>query len=342
MKLISYQTEEKYIDEYSKLIRNIYNKYPVFAKTKIEEINKIFNEKNPFLKFGNWKNFLLFDTSKPIAHISTILDERLPINIGLVGYFDSLNKTEYAFKVFDAAIEFLSNHQKKIIKGPINITTWQSFRISYPETDPPFFTEPFTRSYYQELFKDYGFKIDQHNISTIQVMEKINFEKFESKFRNLKNDGFIFEAIDSKHFFSILPELHNLILEIFTGTYSFIKISLEEFVYYFETFSRIIDDCYLYIVRDPNKKAVAFLFGTPDFYSKTEKIVIFKTMGVLSKYQRLGIGHAMFYVAHLALKERFVSKVIFSTIRDGNMRIKRLTDFSQNVYREYSVFKLIL
>jgi len=342
MELINYINESKPLKQYCELIGDIYKDYPLFLRSKIEEIKKTFNHQNPFLKFGQWKNLLLLKSSKPVAHICAVIDKRLPTETGLVGYFDSINDFECAKTVFDAAIEFLVKQRKKTIKGPINLTTWRGFRISYPEKNKPFFLEPFTRAYYRELFENYGFSLAQKNISTIQLLTRTKFLKFKSNFQDLKRQGFTFEELKTKNLISILPEIYGLALESLANTWSFVKISWEEFMYYFKNLTDPGRNHFLYIVRNKDKQAIGFFWGAIDLYARQEKRMVLKTMGVVDKYQSLGIGRALFYLIYQRAKQRGVTKLIFSTMRADNDRIKKITGSKASIYRQYAVYELKL
>ena len=340
MQIVEYAYEDKHIAEYASLIKNVYEMHPLLAELKVNEAKRMLNKNNPFLRFGVWRNFLIKDKGSLVAHISAIIDRRLSSDIGLMGYFDAINETIYAGKAFDAAIEFLTKNQKKIIRGPINLTTWQSFRVSYPEKDPPFLLEPFTRSYYRNLFEDYGFKPVQNNVSTIQSIDQTNFDKYEPVYKNLKEQGFVFDAIDSKSFSSSLPEIYSLAIETFGNSWSFVKISFEEFVY------NVLDSkttaSLLYIARDKKKKAVAFFLGALDACSGDHKRIILKTMGVLPECQRLGIARAIFYLVYLKGKQENVTELIFSTMRTDNETIRDITGRMYNIYREYNVYEIAI
>lgn len=340
MQIVNYTYEDRHVAEYAGLIKNIYEIHPLFAESKVHEANRMFNKNNPFLRFGIWRNFLIKDKGNTVAHISAIIDRRLSSDIGLLGYFDTINETVYAGKAFDVAIEFLTKNRKTIIRGPINLTTWQGFRVSYPEKDPPFLLEPFTRSYYRNLFENYGFKTAQNNVSTIQKIDQTNFDKYEPEYKNLKEQGFVFDAIDSKNLSSSLPEIYSLAIETFGDSWSFVRISFEEFVYNFldsETTASLS-----YIVRDKNKKAVAFFLGALDAYSGNHKRIILKTMGVLPEYQRLGIARAIFYLVYLKGKQENITELIFSTMRTNNETIRNITGRMHHIYREYNVYEMAI
>lgn len=338
MQVIEYTSENKYINEYARLVKGIYAAYPWFAENRVQEACRAFNKKNPFLKFGSWKNFIIFDQGRPLAHISAILDTRLPPKVGLLGYFDAVNRMAYARKAFNQGVNFLTRNQKTIIRGPVDFTTWQGFRVAYPEKNPPFRLEPFTRGYYRNLFENYGFKTVQNNVSTIQKIDQTNFDSYKREYQNLKEQGFIFEAVNANNLPGVLLEIYNLVTKTFGESRLFVKISFAELVYN----SRNSAEPYslICIARDRSKKSVAFFLGAVDAIISRKKRLVFKTIGVLPEYQGQGIAQALFYLAYLKAKQKGVSELIFSTMRVDNQVIRKLTGSAPGIYRKYNVYEL--
>jgi ribosomal protein S18 acetylase RimI-like enzyme len=337
MEVIDYTHERKYVDSYLNLISGIYRLYPDLARSRAVGVRKMFDKGNPFLRFGAWKNHLVFDRGKPVAHISAILDRRLPSYVGLIGYFDSLEDRKYANEAFEAAVGYLAARSKRIIRGPIDLTTWHNFRVSYPEDNPPFMLEPFTRGYYRDLFEGYGFESAQKNISTIVKIQRSGLDSYRTMYKKLKNDGFTFEAVKRSSLAYALAQIHKLAIATFGESWCFVKISFEEFVYNFQgaTAAHL-----LYLVRNKKKKAVAFFLGARDVYSSAKKRAVLKTMGVLPEYQKLGIARALFYLVYLQARQEGASELIFSTMRQDNSKIRNLTGLAHSIYREYSVYEM--
>lgn len=341
MDVIRYQNESEYLYAYFGLIREIYVQYPSFIETKLKDAKRNFDQDNPFLKHGNYSNYLLFHKEKPVANISAIMDNRLPAHIGFIGCFESLNNKEFARHIFDETKKFLVKHNKKLIHGPIDLTTWQSFRVSYPEDHPPFFIEPFTRGYYRDLFRGYGFKVAQQNLSTIEEVEKTGFNMFEEDLRRLEREDMIFESMNQKSFPHIMHDIYELTKDIFRDTWSFVSIGFNEFEYNVRDIAAMLDMDFVYLVRNQEKLPIAFCFCIPDVYSKDVKRVVLKTIGVLPKYQGMGIGKALLYLLYRTALEKNVSQFIVSTMRSDNKRMRNLTR-SCNIYREYEAYELTL
>ena len=339
MQVIDYTFEKIYIDLYAKLVGDIYRAHPFFARSRSNAARRMFDKNNPFLRFGAWKNYLIMERGRPVAHISAVLDKRLLSSIGLVGYFDAVKEPEYANKAFDAARGYLAGRKKKLIRGPVDLTTWNNFRVSYPENKRPFILEPFTRGYYRDLFEGYGFQIVQSNISTIVKTGRSGLSAYRPMYASLQKEGFVFEAVDDKDLSRSLPEIYKLAAATFKDTWCFVKISFEEFLYDFQGSAA---PYLLYLARNKKGKAVAFFLGASDVCPGGKRRIILKTMGVLQEYQKLGIARALFYLAYLKAKEENASELIFSTMRSDNEKIRGLTGSAQSIYRRYCVYEMAI
>lgn len=340
MESVEYQFEKEHLSEYVQLIREVYSGYPLFAEARVSDVQRTLNKGNPFLQFGTWKSFLLRDNGQPVTHISAIIDTRMPSSVGLVGYFDSLDDPVFAKEAFRLASGFLAGKGVRIVRGPVDLTTWKSFRVSYPERHPPFVLEPFTRSYYRDLFEGYGFTVAQNNISTAGMIDQIDSERFEASYDQLQKQGLTFERAETRDLPSLLPGIWRVSQETFRDSWSFVPVSFDEFIYNFGVSGD--QSFFVDIVREGQNRVVAFSFGALDRYAGGRKRVIVKTLGALPGYQKLGIGRALFYLIYLTAKQDGIEEIIFSTMRSDNGIIRNLTGRALDVYREYTVYELTL
>ena len=341
MDVMRCRNEPEYVNDYSKLIREIYAEYPLFIEAKLKETKRSLDQNNPFLDHGSYSNYLLFERNKPVANISAIVDSRLPAHIGVVGCFESYDNAEFANRIIDEARKYLINQGKKHIYGPINFTTWQHFRVSFPESHPPFFIEPFSRGYYRDLFRGYGFSVAHQNVSTIDEVERTAFTSYEGEMKRLERENMIFESMNPESVQCMMRDIYVLTKEIFRDTWAFVPIEFEEFAYNIRDSVELLDGDFVYVVRNREKLPVAFCFCVPDLYSQDKRRVIVKTMGVLPEYQDMGIGKALFYLLYRTAVKKEVSEIIFSTMRSDNARIRNLTG-SRTIYREYEAYELRL
>jgi len=340
MQVISCQNGKKHLDNYADLIRDLYQEYPFFVENKIQRDAQAFSRTNPFFRHGTVKNIFVLEGDKPLAHGSAIIDHRLPDHVGLIGFFECVNNARYAREIFNNLTEYLSGYHRYCIRGPVQLTTWQGFGFSCTSHNQPYFMEPFSQDYYCDFFEDYGFKVTQQNITVILGIDETHFGGFSKEKRKLLQDGFKFEIAENECIYSILDEVYHLSTEIFFNTFSFVKISLEEFRTYFESYTKQAPECFLCLIRSPTDEAIGFLWGMPDLYSPNEKRLILKTIGVLNRHREHGIGKALFYTAYCYARDNHFKKFILSTMRSDNMPVRYLTSGTNTSYYEYKVYEI--
>ena len=337
MELIN-NNNQRYLSLTKDLILELYKEYPVLAQKKIAELKMLNDPKNPFFKFGQIESFLLLDDNRPVAHASAIIDSRLDDSIGVVGYFEALEDRKYAFGVLEAVRDFLSAKGKNTIRGPINLNTWNSFRLSYPEDNKPFLSEPFFREYYIDIFEEFGFKVVQNNVSHIYKLADSKFALFEDNFNSLEKQSYNFEWIDKNNFKDSLRDIYSIVAGAFVDSWNFTLISAEEFEYFTQNF-RELDNNFSCFIKDKQGALVAFAFAFKDAYNEKQSNVVVKTFAISKKHQGKGLGKALFYFLYQKSLENKVDNFIFSTMRDDNLGILNLTG-GGDVYRRYKVYEL--
>lgn len=340
MSLISYRNEARYLAAYCQLIQRLYSAYPGVAEAKQQEAKRAFSSRNPFRKHGTYQNFLLMVRNRAVAHASACIDPRLPEGVGLVGYFESLNRNEYAHDVLEASRLYLAKHRVNVIRGPINFNTWHSFRISYPEANSPYVFEPFTRSYYKRLFENFGFHSVYRAVSAIQDVEKTNFGDYRISFLKLQDAGFTFRSVDKSTLRSALEDIHRLSNDIFQNTWTFSRITLEEFLYQFSDVSELKACPLIVAAYHQSSGAIGFIIGAQDTYSRRVNRVVLKTLAVHPEYQGRGIGRALLYLAYQTAVANKAAQFIFSTIRTDNSAVFKLITDDNPVYRRYEAYEI--
>ncbi len=339
MKIITYTFEPKMIQKYCNLIRKIYEKNPNVLGLKTDEVERSLNPKNPFFEHGEIQNFLLKDKGEVVGHISAVIDFHLPGHVGLIGFFETAHKG-YGKPLLKAVHNYFIAKQRKIIKGPVNLSTWQNFRFSQDEKRPPFFGEPFNKSFYPTIFEKYGFTLAQENISFLGKLDDPVFLTYKEKYAKIKNE-FQFIRLTSKNVQKDKKDIHMLIQQTFNRTWTFSPINFTEFDYIYRKLFERIDQHFVYLVRPKDRKLVAFFVCLRDIFSSDT--VVAKIMGVLPAYQKRGIGSSLFYLFSEDALASGLKKIIYSTMKVGNTPIENmLTANHLDIYRRYMTFELEL
>lgn len=340
MSVLSYKNGGYQIDSLTTLINESYRDHPQYAASRVGMITKSLAAVNPFFRHGHYKGFLAYSGNRPMAHTCAIVDGRLP-GVGLIGFFESLNEGTYARTVIQEAIGYLVNHGTRTIRGPVDLTTWNGFRLSYPDVEPPFFLEPFTRAYYRAFFRELGFSVAQRNVSTVHTADQVGFNRFKAYLETLQSRGFVFERVEEHQLANALPLLHKLLLRCFADTWSFVPISFEEFQYTFIDLTQAISEILVYMAYTAAGEPVGFCLGALDWPWNGKRVVV-KSIAVVPMKRRLEVARALLYCAYAAANERGASEFILSTMRDDNKRVGALIPGVRPPYRQYEVYELDL
>jgi len=326
------------VEDFSTLISKLYVKYPQVVQGKISEYEKTFSLKNPFFKYGKTEGYFLIDKQEIVGHVAAIIDDRFG-NIGTLGFFECKNNQDYANVLFTEVNNYLKNAGKQECRGPINISVWQNFRVSYPEGKSPFCLEPFTLEYYRDLFIGHNFVVDHQNITTVDSLEQSKLIAYKVFYDRSVEMGYSYDLLNINNARESIKDIYLLMNQIFDKAYSFYKISEEEFKYFTEQYIELPKPHYIFVIKDIKLEPVGFFFAVPDFFNPKLKGVVLKTMGISPKFRGLGLAEAMFYFVFSKAKEDGVESLLYSTVAFGNDRIKTITGESPVLYRKYEVYK---
>ena len=338
MRTLSYTSDDGCPDGLTALINEVYRDFPDYASARARMVARALAPGNPFLEHGQWRGFLAGSSGGPMAHACAVTDRRLP-GVGLIGFFESSSEGAHARGVLQAATRSLVSRGVKTIRGPVDLTTWNRFRVCYPDQEPPFVSEPFTRAYYRSCFSELGFAVAQRNVSTICGAEQVGFHRFATHLETLQASGFVFERVEPVRLPSVLPHLHNLVLRCFADTWSFVPASLDEFRYTFADLSPASTDTVIHVAYTPAGAPVGCCFAALDWSRNGGRAVI-KSVAVVPMDRRLEIARALLYLTYGAGVSEGVSGFILSTMRSDNKRVRALTPGPREIYRQYEVFGL--
>jgi L-amino acid N-acyltransferase YncA len=292
---------------------------------------------NPILHYANVAHFSLYADGNIVGYITALTDARAK-DFGILGFFECENNPTYAAMLFDEAEKFLTQQQRTVCYGPINMTTWQTFRLSFPESNPPYFLEPFSREYYRTLFLEHGFAVEQCNETHVAKAFSSGILDYEQNFETLVAQGFTFDRLDKENASGIIKDIYSLTSSIFAHSYAFYSITLDEFIYNLgqrENMSRN----YVYVARDKDGEALGYIFAMPDLFSPKQQTVVFKTMGVKESARGRGIGKSLLYVALRDALSDGNTEVLYSTMSEKSDAIHSLTSAESTLYRKYETYK---
>src|SRR3989344_160288 len=131
-RIVGYKFDEEHNTAYIEMLNRLYEKYnhsAVFIRNK----SKTKHETNHFFQTGDIKNFIAYANGKAVGHISAITDTRLKSEmgekIGIIGFYECSPDVNLSKELIENALEELKARGCKVVRGPIDLTTWHNYRF---------------------------------------------------------------------------------------------------------------------------------------------------------------------------------------------------------------------
>lgn len=335
-----YEFEKEFQKDFINLMNLLYKDHSL-SEHYINYIRKLIDKKNPSFNFIKIKNFIAYEDNDVVGHISAMIDERLKINsqqIGLIGFYECVENNYYSDLLIKKAIDYLKSNNCDSIRAPVDLTIWHPYRFVVDQKEDSFLLEPITKSYYIGQFEKKGFltKVEygsaqRTDFNTILPYTKQDFDK-------CIEEGFKIRNISKKDYDQGILSIYNMVNNIFSDSWSFVKISKEEYLYIYEDYKNNIENLSIQIISDKNNEDIGFCSSIID---RSNKIMILKTIGVLPEYQKKKVGAALLYYQHKLAKEKGLTKEIYALIKLGNI-VTKMPYPGVKVIRKYVTMEKVI
>jgi GNAT superfamily N-acetyltransferase len=271
--------------------------------------------RGPFLSRLEARLFLAENGGKILARCAALVNRHLPDYPGLIGFFESVEDPEPAVKVISAAEAWMRRHRKKTLLGPMNGSTWHTYRfITGGSLLPPFLLEPWNPPYYPRHWEKAGWKPVKRYFSTIVPKCEWVRDPLNARWKSYIETGCGFRTVNTRRWREEIRLLFHLSRRIFADNWAYTEIFEEEFLDMYEGVGFILRPQNLLFALDPQGREMGFLFTLPDearrvramggssdlaaklrFLStprETERLV-FKTFAVLPGMRKMNVGSAL-------------------------------------------------
>ena len=264
--------------------------------------------------------------------------------IGNVNIHEKYRKNEE--QLFNKVFEELKKEGIEIIIGPLNGTTWNTYRyVTEKGSRRQFLLEPWNEDYSVSLFEKLGFKPLAGYIST--VMEGMNSngrKNLNKKIEKLKKFDYYkdikVESAENKDLLTVLNKVYDLTVEAFKNNFLYSELEREIFLKMYMSYEdKIVKKFFkmLYL----GDELIGYVFGIPDYaelgYKGKIDTIILKTIAVSPEYNGKGMGYILInFLIEEAEKEGY-ENVIYALMHESNVS-KNIGLLLGNMLRKYTLF----
>lgn len=221
---------------------------------------------------------------------------------GYIGFFDISPATNLQLGVaaLRLASDWLKTQGCSKAFGPLNLSTWFTYRYKLPATDSnEFWFEPTAPETFRNAFRDAGFVDDSlflsEAIKTYETLEKYVKPSFDRAISN----GYRFTSVDPATFVAAaLPEIYPICMKSFSANYLFEPITREGFIALYSGLAGLVDLSHSQLLYEPGGKLIGF-----SLWIAEKRHLMLKTIAVDPAYQGKGLSNAMVWPAVQSAKD---------------------------------------
>lgn len=255
-----------------------------------------------------------------------------------VGNYECADRVEYA----EAFLAFIADTVKswggKYLLGPMNGSTWESYRLLADHDNPLFFTEPYHHLYYNKQFIQAGFDPVAHYYSNIDHGLEVDNPEILVREQELQARGVTIRSIDLSDFETEIGRVYDFNLLAFKTNFLYTPISREAFMKKYMQTKAYIDPELTLLAEDQAGNLVGYFFCIPDFYNTKSKSLVVKTLARHPGAEWRGLGHVIGNVIYRKAAALGYTSAIHSFIYEQGTSTKLSTHFSGALYRNYVLY----
>jgi len=231
-------------------------------------------EKNPFFRHAAFRAFVALKDGEPVGRIAAIVDDAYNAHYkdetGFFGFFESVDDSEAASRLFRAASEWLGARGMKKVMGPANPSLFGECALLVEGFDgPPYVMMSYNPSYYVRLIeglglakaKDmYAWVLDPARPAQARGLSERLIAHAE---RLKKKTGVSFRSVSFRNWDKEMETLFPILNAAWAENWGYVPMAREEFEYHAKDMKLILDPDML-LLAEVKGEVVGFGIALPD------------------------------------------------------------------------------
>ncbi len=221
------------------------------------------------------------------------------------------------------------------IIGPMNGSTWESYRFSIESNQKTFTLDRAQPLYYNRQFKANGFVPIGAYYSSIDTTLTPRSTQITEDYWNKKT-----LTIRNIRLSPLKEELYKIAVltnAIFKDNFLFTPIQPELFVIKYLQLQPILDPQYIYIAENPKGQMLAYIFAYLDPLDDSEQTLVIKTIAVSHTANCRGLGGYLAERVIATAKENGIKKIIHAFMHKNNISLNTSRHYGQP-YKTYALY----
>lgn len=237
-----------------------------------------------------------------------------------LGNFESVHDQVAAKVLFDRAVEECLLHDVHVLIGPMNGSTWNSyrFRLEPYEAVEAFLSEPDHRDYYPALWASY-FTQSQDYFSAKTGAPAYFDVRQRTRRAELEALGVRFRSLDVSRLEEELNRLYDFNTTAFATNFLYSGIQREAFVLKYLGMKSLLKPEMVRIAENAQGEIAAFVLAFVDLFATNKKQLVVKTLARSKEADLKGLGAVLLDDLFSGLKDQGFESVIHAFMIDDGL-----------------------
>ncbi len=287
------------------------------------------NEELKILTLADYSEHICYKDAEAYLIINNKMEEhkclfgfvRLPEN------FDTVTKL---FEMLEAKARKLGF---KELVGPLNYSTWMSYRWALNMLDTKYYPDCENPPYYPEYIERLGYKpLYTYRSATVKVKNML-FDMGEAILKQKQAEGFEFKFFEGDEVYAKVKEVYDISSNSFLGGPLYSEIPYEYFTQIYLSWTKSISPSMFIAYKDG--EAVGYVYGYENIYNKA---YISKTSAVKKEYQKHKLYLALIYLGYNYILDKGYDEVIYHFECEQRSTFKRFDANTESNEKKYAVY----
>lgn len=325
-------------------------------------------ERNPVFEYAKIQPFLAFRGHEPVGTLAAVLNERYgqyhpeEQHVGFFGLYECIEDQAVSEALFAAAEAWLSEGGKRVMRGPVNLTTNDVVGLLIDGFhDDPTVMMPYNPPYYAQQFEAAGFAKakDLYAFSHGKGEYSGQFHRVSAKLQ--QRSRFKIRPVDMGRWHEELEFVRQCYNTSWAGNWGFVPWTDRELAFLAKELKPLIDPR-LALVGEVDGKPVGFMISIPDanealklakgklfplgllkmlWKIKVQKCSRLRTiaMGILPEYQRRGFDAFLVHQSiHNAMELGYSGSEMGWILEDNEPMLAALRKLGSRQTKTYRVY----
>ncbi len=251
----------------------------------------------------------------------------------MFGFVEFPNDIDQAKGLFDLLEEEAKKRGFNAIVGPINYSTWMSYRFAISNFEFKLFPDCDNPEYYPKMIEELGYKeLNTYRSALIDINNPL-FLMGEDIYKEKLSEGFIFKRYENEETYKVAREIYDISINAFEGANLYSHIPYEAFEEIYLTWTRgLSSGLFIAYYKD---EPVGYVFGYED---PVNKLFISKTSAVKKECQKNKLYIALLFLGNQYVLDKGYESMLYHFQCEQNNTFKRFEKHIEAKEKRYAVY----